>query len=44
VEPGGVEIAVGGKQPSLSPRIGAGTTEVLTGLVQLTGAAKTLAP
>jgi beta-glucosidase len=44
VEPGRFRIAVGGKQPGLSGTADASTTMVLTADLELTGAAKTLAP
>jgi len=44
VAPGRFTIAVGGKQPGLRDTADAATTMVLTGEVELTGAAKTLAP
>ena len=44
VEPGRFTIAVGGKQPGLTGTADAATTMVLTAEVELTGAAKTLAP
>jgi hypothetical protein len=37
-------LAVGGKQPGLRGAADAGTTRVLTADLELTGAAKTLAP
>ena len=44
VEPGRFTIAVGGKQPGLSGTADAATTMVVTGGLELTGLAKTLAP
>ena len=44
VEPGRFTIAVGGKQPGLAGTAGAATTMVVTVDLELTGAAKTLAP
>ena len=44
VEPGRFTIAVGGKQPGLTGTADAVTTMVLTADVELTGAARTLAP
>ena len=44
VEPGRFTIAVGGKQPGLTGTADAATTMVLTADVELTGAARTLAP
>jgi beta-glucosidase len=44
VAPGRFTIAVGGKQPGLSGTADAKTTMVLTSALELTGAAKTLAP
>ena len=44
VEPGRFEVAVGGKQPGLSGTADAATTMVLTAGLELTGAAKPLAP
>jgi beta-glucosidase len=44
VEPGKFTIAVGGKQPGLSGTADAATTAVVTREIELTGAAKTLAP
>jgi beta-glucosidase len=44
VEPGRFQVAVGGKQPGLTGTADAKTTMVLTADVELTGAAKTLAP
>ena len=42
--PGRFTIAVGGKQPGLSGTADAETTMVLTSALELTGAAKALAP
>jgi beta-glucosidase len=44
VAPGRFTIAVGGKQPGLTGTADAKTTMVLTSALELTGAAKTLAP
>jgi beta-glucosidase len=44
VEPGRFTIAVGGKQPGLKGTADAATTMVLTADLELTGAAKALAP
>jgi beta-glucosidase len=44
VEPGRFSIAVGGKQPGLAGTADAATTMVVTADLELTGAAKTLAP
>ncbi len=44
VEPGRFSVAVGGKQPGLSGTADAATTAVVTGALQLTGAARELAP
>jgi beta-glucosidase len=44
VDPGRFRIAVGGKQPGLKGTADAGTTMVLTAELELTGAAKRLAP
>jgi beta-glucosidase len=44
VEPGRYTVAVGGKQPGLTGTADARTTMVLTANVEITGAAKTLAP
>jgi beta-glucosidase len=44
VEPGRFTIAVGGKQPGLAGTADAATTMVVTAGLELTGAAKTLAP
>jgi beta-glucosidase len=44
VEPGRFTIAVGGKQPGLSGTADAATTMVLTAELELTGAAKAVAP
>ena len=44
VEPGRFTIAVGGKQPGLSGTADAATTMVLSADLELTGAAKAVAP
>src|SRR5512143_2998877 len=44
VEPGAFSVAVGGKQPGLAGTADAATTTVLTGRVELAGAAKAIAP
>jgi beta-glucosidase len=44
VEPGRFTITVGGKQPGLEGTADATTTMVLTGVVELTGAVKVVAP
>ena len=44
VEPGRFTIALGGKQPGLSGTADAATTAVLTAEIELTGAAKPVAP
>jgi len=44
VEPGRYTVAVGGKQPGLAGTADARTTMVLTSSVEITGAAKALAP
>ena len=44
VEPGRYTVAVGGKQPGLTGTADARTTMVLTSGVEITGAAKALAP
>jgi len=37
IEPGWFSVAVGGKQPGFSGRADAGTTQVVTGRIMVTG-------